>query len=60
MSNKAAALEVQKCFVCEAPTTNKPHLGQILCDDCTAELDNEIDRQIDEALMQEHYNDLNY
>lgn len=57
-SNKATALAVEKCFVCELPTNNKPYLGQILCDECIEELDNSIDQAIDR--QEPAFNDLAY
>ena len=49
-----------KCEFCEVLTTNDQYYGKVLCDGCIADLDDSIDRAIDDAKAEEHFNDLDY
>lgn len=60
MSTRATATEPKKCELCDAPTTNKPYWGKMLCDECIAGIDDSIDQEIDDAGTEEHFNDLDY
>ena len=48
------------CEFCDNPPTGFPYHGKNLCEECIADIDDSIDRAIDEARMEEHFNDLDY
>ena len=37
--------DILRCELCDEPTINEPYLGKVMCDDCTALLDFELERE---------------
>ena len=53
MSNRTAALKVERCAVCGDLTMNQPYKGKVLCDFCEDELDKLLDRGIEQLQLME-------